>query len=169
MSKWTWRPATGLDVTEVSIQGQELFKMENPTGANAQKIFQVESHVYDHKITLAIVNQFFNPNLELFCIARHNDDNRLLAHTWATRGELPLWSTDEMCNVKMAHVDYSLSPRDKIKLIYEMMDLWEIWCRNSNIHVIQSSTMRIDQGVFLKMHKNKGYDIRGSVAYKRLD
>jgi len=166
---WTWKPATGLDVAEISIQGQQLFQKENPTGSRAQKIFHVDPLVYDHKITLGVVNQFFNPGLELLYIARSNNDNKLLAHTWATRGELPLWSTDEMCNVKMAHVDYSLTTRDKITLIYEMMDLWEIWCKNSRIHVIQSSTMRVDQSVFLKMHKKRGYDIRGSAAYKRLN
>ena len=167
---WHWNPAVGIDITELSAQGHKLFEVENPTsGPGAQKIFAVDPLVYSHRITLAVINQFYNPGLEMVYAARDTNTNQLLAHTWVARGVTPLWSNDEMAEIKMAHVDYDLPTKTKLKLIREMMDLWEVWCNKYGIQIIHSSTMRQQTQAFLKMHQRCGYDVRGSSAYKRLE
>ena len=73
-----------------------------------------------------------------------------------------------MCSIRMVHVDMSLGTRDRIRLVTEMIEVWETWASNSGIPVICSTTMRGDQQGFLRIHQRSGYDIRGSFAYKRL-
>jgi hypothetical protein len=50
-----------------------------------------------------------------------------------------------------------------------MMTLWERFAVFSQTPIICSTTMRKDQNAFLKMHSRRGYDVRGSFAYKRLN
>ena len=73
-----------------------------------------------------------------------------------------------MCSVRMVHIDLALPARDRVRLVSEMIGLWEGWAQKSGIPVICSTTMRSDQQGFLRIHERCGYDIRGSFAYKRL-
>jgi hypothetical protein len=73
-----------------------------------------------------------------------------------------------MCAVRMVHVDLTLGVRDRIRLVSEMIEIWERWAVASGIPVICSTTMRSDQQGFLRIHQRCGYDVRGSFAYKRL-
>jgi hypothetical protein len=49
-----------------------------------------------------------------------------------------------------------------------MMRLWEGFAKLAGVPIVCSTTMRNDQGAFLKLHSKNGYDVRGSYAYKKL-
>ena len=161
MIEYSWRNATGNDVQDIVRMAESHFQTEIDT------IFTPDPVAYSRNITLAVVNQFYLPTTELLSVAR-SADNQLLAYTWARNNERAAWSDDNMIVIRMAHVSLDLSARDRIRLITDMLTLWENFARFSNTSIICSTTMRRDQDAFLKLHARNGYDIRGSYAYKRL-
>lgn len=158
---YNWRPANGTDVPNIVKMAETHFQSE------IDNIFTPEPVVYSHNVTLAIVNQFYNPLTCLFSVC-YDDSNQLLAYTWATRGEKAPWSDNEMIVIRMAHVNLSLSTKLRIRLITDMLLLWEQYASLCQVPIICSTTMRKDQHAFLKLHEKHGYDVRGSYAYKRI-
>jgi len=161
-----WYAPTGADVADMVSQAQYLFELENPDDAG-DIIFRLDPMVYSHHITRAIVNQFYQPDLDFVRVAR-DESGQLIAQTWIGRGGTPLWSRDEMAITHMAHTAYSLPLRTRVRLIEQMMTMWEDWCVEHSIPIISSSTMRQQTDGFLKMHQRRGYSLRGNVAYKRV-
>jgi hypothetical protein len=159
---YTWTPATGNDVSNIVKMAQDHFQQE------IDLIFTPDPVAYSRNITFAVVNQFYLPMTELLSIAK-DDTGKLLAYTWAKSNERAAWSDDRMVVVRIAHVALELSTRERIKLIDDMMTLWERFAVFSQTPIICSTTMRRDQGAFLKMHSRRGYDVRGSYAYKKLN
>jgi hypothetical protein len=159
---YTWRPATGVDVAAIVEMAINHFQTE------IDLIFKPEPIAYARNLTLAIVNQFYSPSSELVSIAVDNA-NKIVAYTWAKAGERAPWSDDAMVVVKMAHLDLTLSSRDRIILVKDMMRLWERFALMSATPIVCSTTMRRDQTAFLKLHERQGYDVRGSYAYKKLN
>jgi hypothetical protein len=158
---YNWRPANGTDVQNIVNMAESHFQSE------IDNIFVPEPVTYSHNVTLAIVNQFYNPLSTLFCVC-YNEDNQLLAYTWAIRGERAPWSSNEMIVVRMAHVNLSLSTKLRIRLVTDMLTMWEQYASYCQVPIICSTTMRKDQHAFLKLHEKHGYDVRGSYAYKKL-
>lgn len=159
--KYTWNPAVGTDSEHIVKMAQNHFECE------IDNIFKPEPVVYSRNVTLAIVNQFYNPLSVLISVAK-DEQNNLLAYTWAARNEHAPWSDDEMIVIRMAHVDLSVSPRLRVQLITDMIHIWEAWANLCKVPIICSTTMRNDQQAFLKLHERNGYDVRGSYAYKKL-
>jgi len=159
---YTWHKAAGFDVESIVNLAQTNFESEIDT------IFTPEPTTYSRNITLAVVNSFFSPNTELLSVAKDNN-NKLIAYTWATGTERAPWSDDKMVLVKMAHTDLTLPSITRVKLVKDMLNIWETFAYVSNINIVCSTTMRKDQDTFLKLHKKYGYDVRGSYAYKRLN
>lgn len=160
MNKWTWTPASGADVTGMVTMAVDHFQQE------IDAIFQPEPVAYSRNLTVAVVNAFYMPNSELVMVARDHS-YRMLAYTWVRREAAP-WSDDPMALVRMAHADLQLPPRDRVRLIRDMLGLWESWAQSSGLKIICSTTMRRDQTAFLKIHESQGYDVRGSYAYKKV-
>lgn len=152
----------GPDIADIHQLSNQWFAQDN-TG-----LFSIDHQVFDHNITRAVVDQFYDPLRVLLLVAR-DGQGQLAAWTWATRGEYVHWSSEEMIAVNMVHVDLSLPARDRVQLIQAMMGYWEDWARACGIGVICSTTMRRDQAAFLRLHQRAGYDVRGSIAYRRLD
>jgi len=161
MLEYVWKPATGLDVPDIVAVSIEDCQREIDT------IFTPEPTVFARNITFAVVNQFYLPGSELISVAR-DSTGHLVAYTWAKSGERAAWSDDTMLSVRMAHVDLSLSTRQRFRLITDMMQMWEQYAVATNCKIISSNTMRKSQDAFLKLHARSGYDVRGSYAYKRL-
>lgn len=159
---WTWESTSGLDVQPIVDMAVAHFQTE------IDRVFTPEPIVYARNLTLATVNQFYNPRSELLKVAKEQETGRLLAYTWAIRGERTPWSDDEMICAKMAHVDLALPTRQRLRLVTGMILLWETWARECSVPVVCSTTMRRDQEGFLSIHRKLGYDVRGSYAYKRL-
>jgi hypothetical protein len=159
---WTWQSTTGADVPHIVQMAQSHFETEIDT------IFTPDPVVYARNLTLATVQQFYNPGAELLKVAKCTQTDRLLAYTWAISNEKTPWSDDAMICAKMAHVDLALPVRQRLRLVTGMIVLWETWARSIGIDIVCSTTMRRDQGGFLELHRKLGYDVRGSYAYKRL-
>jgi len=161
MPKYGWFPAMGTDVNEIVVMAQQHFQNE------IDEIFTPDPVAYSRNITFAVVNQFYNPNAELLTVAR-SQEGRLLAYTWAKSFDHAPWSDDNMIVVRMAHLALDLSARQRVTLIKDMLQLWESFAQLNKNPIICSTTMRREQDAFLKLHKQAGYDIRGSYAYKRI-
>jgi hypothetical protein len=162
MLNYNWVPATGLDVPDIVKMAEDNFQTEIDSFLTPEPI------TYSRNITFAVVSQFYNPNSTSLMVCR-DENNKLLAYTWAVSNEVTAWSDDRMVAIKIAHVDLHLNTKQRIKLINDMMDLWEAFAIYSKTPVICSTTMRSDQSAFLKLHQRRGYDVRGSFAYKRLN
>jgi hypothetical protein len=161
MIQYTWTKATGLDVPAIVQMAVGHFQIE------IDLIFTPDPVAYSRNITFAVVNQFYIPNSTLLTCAK-DSTGRLLAYTWAKSNDRAAWSDDNMIAVNMAHVDLTLSARDRLRLITDMMNQWEQFAIYTSTPIICSTTMRNDQGAFLKLHERNGYSVRGSYAYKRL-
>ena len=159
--KYTWRPANGHDVPHIVKMAQDHFETEIDT------IFTPDPVAYSRNITLAIVNQFYGPTTELVSVAT-DQNNNIVAYTWAKTGERSPWSDDEMVIIKMAHLSLHLSTRERVELVKDMLELWSAFATLAQVSIICSTTMRKDQQAFLKLHERHGYDVRGSYAYKKL-
>jgi len=159
---WSWESTTGADVPHMVAMAQSHFEQE------IDQIFQPDPIAYARNLTLATVQQFYNPCAELLKVAKERDTERILAYTWAISSEKTAWSDEAMICAKMAHVDLSLPVRQRLRLITGMIVLWETWARECSVPVICSTTMRRDQEGFLELHRKLGYDVRGSFAYKRV-
>jgi hypothetical protein len=72
-------------------------------------------------------------------------------------------------SICLAHVDHTLSSRTLIKLLEDMLIIWERFAQITNTPIIASSTLRNEQQAFLKLHQRQGYIIKGSTAYLRVD
>jgi hypothetical protein len=163
MTEYTWTLATGDDVGDIVKMAEQHFQQEIDT------IFTPEPPVMTRNLIFAVTNQFFLPGTELVAVARDTATHQLQAYTWAKSGDRTVWSDDPMVSVRMAHVDLALSARQRVRLVTDMMDHWERFARYCNHRVICSTTMRHDQGGFLRLHERHGYSVRGSYAYKLLD
>jgi len=158
---YNWRQANGTDVLPITQIAIDYFQKE------IDNIFVPNPNAYNRNITLAIVNQFYNPLSEFFSVATDSNNN-IIAYTWAKPKEYTPWSDEEILFVKMAHVNLDLPAKTRVKLINDMLRMWETFATLAKISIICSSTMRRDQQAFLKLHEKHNYDIRGSYAYKKL-
>ena len=159
---WRWRPAAGPDTESITAMAQSHFGLET------DQIFRNDPVEYSRNVLLATVNQFYNPKKELLSVAVHTETQQILAYTWAMRGQYAPWSSEEMVAVRIAHVNLKLSPRGRIHLLAQMIRMWETWAQACDIKIICSTTMRGDQTAFMHLHRDAGYSVRGSIAYKRL-
>lgn len=159
---WTWSRAVGPDVADIHQLSDQMF------AEDSNQLFAIDHETFNHNITRAIVDQFYQPLTTLLLTARDHT-GRLIAWCWAGRGERVCWSQEEMVAVKMVHIDLDLPTRTRVRVIEQMMGYWEDWAQACGINIICSTSMRRDQTGFLHLHARRGYDVRGSIAYKRLD
>lgn len=160
--RWRWGIASGADTQAIVDLALQNF------GSETVEIFRNDPIVYSRNVTLAIVTQFYNPRAELFSVAKDAVTGQLLAYTWAVRNERAPWSDEEMVAIRVAHCAMDLSSRERLFLCAQMIRMWEKWADACEIKIICSSTIREDQPGFLRLHTDAGFDVRGSIAYKRL-
>lgn len=159
---YVWTAATGSDIEAIARFAEDNFRHE------VDGVFSIDIPHLTYCITNAVVNQHYYPQSVLLRIVR-DDANKIIAYTWAKAGDQSVWSSDRVLHIQMAHVEMSLSPRKRIAILKDMLDMWDDYARYSRCSVISSSTIRSDQSAFLKLHERQGYSVRGSVAYKRID
>lgn len=160
--KWSWHTTSGADVPNIVQMAIDYFQTE------IEQVFTPDPIAYARNLTLATVNQFYNPGAELLKVAKCVETQRILGYVWVMRNQRSPWSDQEMATVRMVHVDLALSTRDRVRLIQEMLLTWEQWALTYNIPIICSTTMRRETEGFLRLHQRMGYDVRGSFAYKNL-
>ena len=157
---WTWSRAVPEDTMPIVAIAQNHFEGE------ADTVFRTDPLEYARNVALAITTQMWNPYTELLMVAKQK--GKIVAYCWAKRNDRAAWSTEEMVVIRIAHVDMTLPARDRVELVKQMIGLWEVWAIECGIPIICSTTMRRSQDGFLKIHAKLGYDVRGSIAYKRL-
>lgn len=160
--KYTWLSCTGSDTADIVRLAQLHFEQE------IDLVFEPDPIAYARNLMLATVNQYYNPGSELLQVCRDPGGSAVWAYVWAVRGQRAPWSDEEMVTVKMVHVDLDLPVRTRIELIHDMIDLWEHWAVQNHIPIVCSTTMRRETQGFMQIHQRRGYDVRGSYAYRRL-
>ncbi len=160
MIRHNWYSATLEDVPSILNLAEQYFQQE-------PDLVVYDPATYAKNLSLAIVNQFYNP-LSVFVATSRDEANHLLAYTWVVRGEKAPWNNEEIALVRMAHLDLTLSPRQRVALTKDMLQLWEGWAQHCGASWISSSSTRKDQDTFMRLHEKMGYAVRGSFAYKRL-
>ena len=160
---YNWQLATLNDIDEIVDIAQENFTQEIDT------IFTPSPPAYARNLAYAVLNQTYYPGSMLLVVAREEESNKMIAYNWANSGDKSWWSDDLMVNVRMVHMTMTLAPRQRVRLIKDMMDHWERFARYAKNPIICSSTVRHSQDGFLKLHEREGYSVRGSFAYKRIE
>ena len=131
-------------------------------------IFVPDPVAYSRNVATAVVNQFYTPGSELLTVAKCSDTNAILAYLWTIRNQRAPWSDEEMSMTRMIHLDMTLSQRTRVRLVQDMIDIQEAWCRAYGIGIVCSTTMRHEQAGFVELHRRAGYSVRGSYCYRRL-
>jgi len=157
----TWRPAAGTDVAAIMDLSREHFRSE------ATEIWTIDEQHFASCLTQDIVRQFFNPGSALVAVCE-NSAGELQGYVWAERGQRTVWSSEEMVAIKIVHVRMDLPARDRVRMIMDMMDIWELWAQSIGVAIVCSTTMRGDQEGFIKLHQRRGYLCRGSICYRQL-
>ena len=156
-----WYRATLGDVPDIVALSKQYFEAE------VDDVFCTDARVLEQNLAQAVLQQHYNPWSSCVMLAR-DPQHCIQAYTWLARGEHAVWSADEMAVVRMVHVRMDASTRQRVQIIKQMIDFWEVWARECSVPVICSTTMRHDQTAFLRLHQQHGYSVRGSIAYKRL-
>ena len=147
---------------------QDLLNLSVKVQDEVDTIFNFDPNVLAHHIVLGIVNQYYTGQSELVAVAR-DADNSIIAYTWAKSGDTTMWSAEQTVSVRMAHVDPDLSARLRIQLIKDMLLIWERFAQIVKCPIITSNSIRKDQNVFMRLHEQAGYTVRGGNAFKRVD
>jgi hypothetical protein len=158
--KWNWRLAQFSDIDAIMILCEDNFGFEI-TG-----IFTPDHNRFKKHLMLTITEQAFNPLSVQLIVAEI--DGVVVAYSWLTRNNWMTYAPEEVAEVLFCHLSLSLSPRVRINLIKEAIQQWELWSKICRIPVLVSSTIRNDQTAFLRLHERAGFQIRGSMAFKKI-
>jgi hypothetical protein len=93
----------------------------------------------------------------------------LHGYCWFDRGGYTTYANEEISNAKFHHVDLSLSPRLRVRLINEMIDQHILWAYTWGIPVVCSTSIRAEHDGFMKIHKKRGFTVHGSYAWLRTE
>jgi len=143
-------------------------------GAEADGIVTRSRAVFRHRVTVACTEQLFNKSREFIAVCRHPADEqyseqKLLGFCWFDRGGYTTYSNDEISNAKFHHLDLTLSPRVRVKLINEMIDQHILWAHTWGIPVVCSTSIRAEHDAFMKIHVKRGFTVNGSYAWIRTE
>jgi hypothetical protein len=157
---YTWRLAHLLDLDAI------LALCRGDYHSDVDSVFTLNDNLFLRNLGKAIVDQTFAPTTHQIIVAY--DDQQLLAWAWISSNHYMSFSPDNMAESQYIQTARNLSLRIRVKLCKEILEQWELWAMCAGCKVICSSTLRAGQQAFLKLHQRHGYDVRGSVAYKRI-
>jgi hypothetical protein len=135
-------------------------------GNEVDGILKRSRSVFKKNVTLAATYQLFDRSREFLAVCRAE---RLLGYCWYDRSGYTTYSDEEISNAKFHHVDLSLSPRVRVRLINEMIDQHILWARYCGIPVICSTSIRGEHDGFMRLHKKRGFQVNGSYAWIRVE
>ena len=158
---WTWSLAKIFDVPEIVIMAQQHFQSE------IADIFTADPERYAKHVTMACVEQSFNPQTTQLIVARNNTTQELMAYAWLTRGHHMTYAPEECAEAAFVHMALNLPLRTRVTLTAQILQQWDLWCQICQIPVIVSTSIRQDQQGFIELHQRADYKIRGSFAWKR--
>ena len=149
-------------------------------GHEADGIITRSREVFRHRVTMATTEQLFNKSREFIAVCRgpkttnhgwfHLDDpDHLKAFCWFDRGGYTTYSNEEISNAKFHSVDLSLPAKQRLRLVHEMIDQHILWANQCGIPIICSTSIRADQGTFMRVHAKRGFTVNGSYAWIRTE
>ena len=156
-----WRPAQLEDVPMmVAFTSKHyLHELDGVLTINLDKLCVNIAH--------AVLNRNFNAGTELIQLAEEN--NRLIGWCWIGRGAGTDYIDEECAEAHILHIDLTLPARTRVRMINQCLSAWEQWCRTLNIPVLVSTTVRQDWQPFMELHRRRGYEVRGSHAFKKIE
>ena len=159
---WTWDLAQYSDVEDMYQMAKQHFEGEMDT------IFTINDAGYKYALDISTSHQRHNLAYEQLLVCRDKTTNKLLAYSWLGRGHRTPYSNDEMAEARMAHTDLTLTGRQRIHILVQMISYWETWTLACDIPVLVSTSIRKDQTAFLRLHEHLGFVVRGGICYKRI-
>ena len=156
-----WRPAQLIDIDAMIELSQHCYELEldNLLTSNPARLACNLAH--------AVINRNFNSGSQLIQTAW--DQERLVAWTWMGRGAGTDYTDEATAEAHILHVDLTLPASTRVRLINQTLDLWISWCEILNIPLLVSTSIRRDYEAFMRLHERKGFQVRGSHAFKRIN
>lgn len=159
---WTWELARILDVPDIVHMAQQHFQNE------IESVFTPDPEIYAKNLSIATIEQGFDRSRCQLIVARDRTTDRLLAYAWLNRNCYMVYAREECAEAAFVHMALDLPLRTRITLTAQILQQWELFCQIWNIPVLVSTTIREDQAGFLNLHREAGFSVRGSFAFKRL-
>ena len=143
-------------------------------GTEVDGILKRDRNVFRKNVTMTSTLQLFDRGREFLAVCRSFEPpeygpGQLLAYCWYDRGGYTTYSNEEISNAKFHHVDLSLPVKQRVKIINQMIDQHILWCRDWNIPIICSTSIRGEHDGFMKIHKKRGFVVNGSYAWIRTE
>lgn len=139
-------------------------------GGEVEGIINRDRNVFRHRVTVAATEQVFNRYRELLAVKYAGEwKGRLEAFCWFDRGGYTTYSNEEISNAKFHSVDLSLPAKQRLRLVHEMIDQHILWANQCGIPIICSTSIRADQGTFMRVHQKRGFTVNGSYAWIRTE
>lgn len=159
---WAWNYAEIQDINDMVALSRTYM-------SDADTYFTVNELAGKFNLDLAITKQRHNLASDQLIVCRDKNTGILMAWAWIVRGKTVPFSSDEMAEANMAHIDLTIPLRTRVKLFAQILYYWEMWARACRIPIIISSSLRMDNEGFTNLHERAGYQVRGGIAVKRLD
>ena len=159
---WEWSLAQLEDVNDIKDMAYEHFRGE------IDQFFTPDPRLFCKNVARGVLNQMYNMFSEQVLIARNKETKKLMAYTWLSRNAYTQYALEEMAEARFAHADLSLSPRQRVRLVAQMIQQWHYWCQKCGIPVLVSSSIRENQIAFLHLHEKAGFTMRGSIGYMKV-
>jgi hypothetical protein len=146
-------------------------------GHEADGIVTRSRAVFRHRVTVACTEQLFNKSREFIAVCRDtqlvqldgDDQPRLLGFCWFDRGGYTTYSNEEISNAKFHHLDLSLSVRNRVRLVNEMIDQHILWAHTWGVPIVCSTSIRSEHDGFMRIHAKRGFTVNGSYAWIRTE
>jgi len=149
------------DVDDIVEMADSVF------GTEADGILTRDRNVFRKNVTVATTVQLFDKGKEFIAVCR--DGDKLLGYCWFDRGGYTTYANEEISNAKFHHLDLTLSPRLRVRLINAMIDQHLLWAHAWGIPVVCSTSIRAEHDGFMKIHKKRGFTVNGSYAWIRTE
>ena len=161
------------DVDDIVEMADSVF------GTEADGILTKDRAVFRKNVTIATTVQLFDKSREFVAVSRSTDiidvgiakmpEDKLLGYCWFDRGGYTTYANEEISNAKFHHLDLTLSPRLRVKLINEMIDQHILWAHTWGIPVVCSTSIRAEHNGFMRIHQKRGFTVNGSYAWIRTE
>jgi hypothetical protein len=146
-------------------------------GHEADGIVTRSRAVFRHRVTVACTEQLFNKSREFIAVCRDtplvqldgDDQPKLLGFCWFDRGGYTTYSNEEISNAKFHHLDLSLSVRNRVRLVNEMIDQHILWAHTWGVPIVCSTSIRSEHDGFMRIHAKRGFTVNGSYAWIRTE
>jgi len=158
---WQWSRPIHTDVEAILELVDQNYSRE------IDPIFTPNRSRMAYHLHRAILGQTYATQEDFLSVAKQGQQT--IAWAWLTRGKYQVYADEEMAVGEFIHVDLNLSPRQRIRLVAQILEQWIAYCELMRIPVLTSTSIRAEQTAFMRLHSQFGFSVRGSFAYRRID